>query len=146
MPTRLDIDNRHIQNDSFTIYTNRGDSVAGGLFRRRGAAGMQRLPQFAEFANFWNEWKSLNQICCLNYILFASITITLHQFWDISSEMHQSMFAEIRLVFSDADTFCNFVTICLLVWSCLFLWWVLRGCDADNPNLGNVSGNCSDKK
>ena len=24
------------------------DSVAGGLFRRRGAAGMQRLPQFAE--------------------------------------------------------------------------------------------------
>ena len=29
--------------------------------------------------------KSWSQICCLNYILFASITITLHKFGNISS-------------------------------------------------------------
>ena len=101
----------------FKIYTNRGDTVAGGLFRRRGAAGMQRVPQFAEFANFWNEWKSLIQICCLNYILFASITITLHKFWDISSEMH--------FVF-----FIGIICCCLLNSDCsfqmeklFFRWW-----------------------
>ena len=97
----------------FKIYTNRGDTVAGGLFRRRGAAGMQRVPQFAEFANFWNEWKSLIQICCLNYILFASITITLHKFWDISSEMH--------FVF-----FIGIICCCLLNSDCSFQMWMFN--------------------
>ena len=42
----------HLYKYDMRFYTNTGDTVAGGLFRRRGAAGMQRLPQFAEFANF----------------------------------------------------------------------------------------------